>query len=165
MPGDSPEETDDAPIIGAIETLKAESTLQLLFRAARLANAHALSSAPQPKFATPLRAAHLALFAHIPWAGARISVIAAQAGVTKQAVSQLILELEEAGVVSRRPDPADGRARIVAFTDQGLGAILGGLKHLQAVEASLESQLGGGALSQLRTGLAAIVALLEQGNG
>src|SRR5947208_3387809 len=45
--------------------------------------------------------------------------LAAKAGVTRQAASQLIREIEARGYVDLRPDPGDGRAVIVGRTVRG----------------------------------------------
>jgi DNA-binding MarR family transcriptional regulator len=49
----------------------------------------------------------------------RSSAVAAQLGVGPSAVSRLLTGLCERGLVERRPDPADGRAELLALTDRG----------------------------------------------
>lgn len=66
-----------------------------------------------------IRPTHLSILTHIPPEGIRTSEIAALANMTKQAVGQVATQLEEMGYIARRPDPADGRARIVEFTNKG----------------------------------------------
>ncbi len=51
--------------------------------------------------------------------GRPLSGIAAQLGISKQACSQLASLAEQAGYLERRPDPADGRARLVLLTPRG----------------------------------------------
>jgi len=50
---------------------------------------------------------------------ARLSALAASEGVTQPAMTQLIARLEEAGLVTRATDPADGRAVEVRITAEG----------------------------------------------
>jgi DNA-binding MarR family transcriptional regulator len=45
--------------------------------------------------------------------------LAAQLGVDRTVMTYLLDDLEKAGLVQRRPDPADRRARLIAPTDQG----------------------------------------------
>ena len=50
---------------------------------------------------------------------ARLTALANRAGVTQPAMTQLISRLEEAGLVCREADLADGRVVRVAITDEG----------------------------------------------
>jgi DNA-binding MarR family transcriptional regulator len=50
---------------------------------------------------------------------ARLTALAAREGVTQPAMTQLIARLEEAGLVTRATDPADGRAVEVRITAEG----------------------------------------------
>ncbi|MEU4193834.1 MarR family winged helix-turn-helix transcriptional regulator [Kribbella sp. NPDC026611] len=45
--------------------------------------------------------------------------LAAQLGVDRTVMTYLLDDLEKAGLVQRRPDPADRRARLIAPTEQG----------------------------------------------
>ncbi|NJQ00879.1 MarR family winged helix-turn-helix transcriptional regulator [Streptomyces zingiberis] len=49
----------------------------------------------------------------------RATALAAYFGVGKATMSRQLRTLEELGIVSRRPDPADGRASLVALTGEG----------------------------------------------
>src|ERR1700757_1537016 len=49
----------------------------------------------------------------------RLTSLAVQEGVTQPAMTQLIARLQDAGLVSREADPADGRVVQVRLTDQG----------------------------------------------
>jgi len=49
----------------------------------------------------------------------RLTVLAAREGVTQPAMTQLISRLQDAGLVSREADPADGRVVQVSITDEG----------------------------------------------
>jgi DNA-binding MarR family transcriptional regulator len=53
-------------------------------------------------------------------AGARASAIARDAGVTRQAVAQVVAELEQLGIVEQAPDATDARAKLVRYTTFGL---------------------------------------------
>ncbi|MEO0637078.1 MAG: MarR family winged helix-turn-helix transcriptional regulator [Pseudomonadota bacterium] len=74
--------------------------------------------------------------------GTRQSDIVARMGVSKQAVQQLILDLEESGIVRREPDPDDGRGKIVHFTERGLTAQRDSQKAKRKVEAEIKALLG-----------------------
>ena len=46
------------------------------------------------------------------------------------------------GVVERRPDPTDRRARLVCFTDAGFESMLEGLEHLRGMDRWMRKGLG-----------------------
>ena len=62
---------------------------------------------------------HYPVFENIDPDGTRLTVLASRAGMTHQAMAQLVSELEERGILERVPDPLDGRARLVRLTDEG----------------------------------------------
>jgi len=74
--------------------------------------------------------------------GTRQSEIVARMGLSKQAVQQLVVDLEKAEIVRRESDPHDGRGKIVRFTDKGLTAVRDSAKAKRRVEAELREQLG-----------------------
>lgn len=49
----------------------------------------------------------------------RPSEIAATARLSKQATNDMLRDLERLGYVERRPDPTDGRARLIRLTRRG----------------------------------------------
>lgn len=67
-----------------------------------------------------LRPAHSAVFVNLGSEGVRISDLAERAGMTKQSMGALIGYLEKRGYVSVRPDPKDGRAKVVRRTNKGV---------------------------------------------
>jgi len=66
-----------------------------------------------------LTPAHTGLLPHLDVEGTRQTELALRAGISKQAVGQMIADLETRGYVKRVPDPVDGRARIVRYTAKG----------------------------------------------
>ncbi|MEZ4472570.1 MAG: MarR family transcriptional regulator [bacterium] len=145
----------------ALEAAKHASTLQLLFKAARLLDEEALRRVQAAPEVPSLRRSHMAIFPHLDLDGTRITDLAERMQVSKQAVSQLVADLEAAGVVARVPDAADARARRVVFTDRGRGAMLHGLGVLRALEAELAAAVG--PLDPLRDALLRILASLPPG--
>jgi DNA-binding MarR family transcriptional regulator len=90
--------------------------------------------------------------------GIRITDIAEQAGVTKQTAGGLIDELEANGYVTRRPDPADVRARLVVLTDRGERLCGSAAAEIANVENEWREHLGTKAYDELS---AALVSLRE----
>ena len=60
--------------------------------------------------------------------------LAAQLGVDRTVMTYLLDDLEKAGLVQRRPDPADRRARLIAPTDEGVEALCDLERRLRSTE-------------------------------
>ena len=65
-------------------------------------------------------AAHIHITRHLALQGSRLTELADQAGMSKQAMGDLVDQCEAWGLVVRTPDPRDARARLVQFTPSGL---------------------------------------------
>ncbi len=65
-------------------------------------------------------AAHIHITRHLAVGGSRLTELAASAGMSKQAMADLVTQCEAWGLVTREPDPYDKRARQVVFTASGL---------------------------------------------
>ena len=65
-------------------------------------------------------AAHIHITRHLAVQGSRLTDLAASAGMSKQAMGDLVDQCEAWGLVRRVPDPHDKRARQVLFTAAGL---------------------------------------------
>jgi len=150
--------TDGTPAFRAtLEAEKARSTLQLLFKAARLLNEDAIARV-RDRTGQPVRVAHTALLPHVDLEGTRLTELARRVGVSKQAVGQLVDELEEMGQLERVPDPDDSRAKLVRFSKRGRKGLLDGLAVLGELEAELVAAVGKPRVAELHDTLAEIVA-------
>ena len=65
-------------------------------------------------------AAHIHITRHLAPGGARLTDLALSAGMSKQAMGDLVTQCEAWGLVTREADPHDKRARQVVFTESGL---------------------------------------------
>jgi DNA-binding MarR family transcriptional regulator len=65
-------------------------------------------------------AAHIHITRHLAVGGSRLTDLAASAGMSKQAMGDLVDQCEAWGLVRREADPHDRRARRVVFTESGL---------------------------------------------
>lgn len=72
---------------------------------------------------TDITAAHHPVFYNLDPGGTRLTELAARAGITHQSMGELVAALTALGYVDRRPDPADGRARLVVLTRRGHNAV------------------------------------------
>jgi DNA-binding MarR family transcriptional regulator len=61
----------------------------------------------------------------------RLGQVAAHLEVDPSVASRQVATLEQLGLVTRRPDPADGRAQLLAVSEAGV-AVLDGYRALQA---------------------------------
>jgi DNA-binding MarR family transcriptional regulator len=93
------------------------------------------------------------IFARIGPTGTRLSDLAAQAQVTKATAGFLVDQLERTGLVTRVPDPDDGRARLVTITDKGQHAVRVAAQEVAAVEEEWTTHLGARRMRQLRQAL------------
>jgi DNA-binding MarR family transcriptional regulator len=89
-----------------------------------------------------LRFADGVVFQHLVPGPRTIGALAERLGVSQQAVSKSVADLERRGYVRREADPSDGRARRVALTERGDAAIDAGRRHRAAVAAELGARLG-----------------------
>lgn len=110
-----------------------------------------------------LRPAHARLMVFIDWEGSRISEIAKAQDVSKNAVGQLVTELEEIGYLERVPDPADGRAKIVRYTDAGRALLADASAIAEGLDAEIGAILGEKRLAELRSALSEVCRHLGLG--
>ena len=103
------------------------------------------------------RLAHNNVFPHIPRDGIRLTDLAERGSMTKQAMSELVLDLERLGYLQREADPADRRARLITFTDRGWTAIAAARVALRAIEDDLVARLGAERIDELRETLTEIL--------
>lgn len=151
----------DPAYLARVERAKAESVAQLLFKCARLVNERALASLETAPGAPRIRPAHTSVFPHLDHEGTRLTELAKRMGISKQAVGQLVDELEQMGAVERIPDPADGRAKLIRFSRAPGRSLLDGLRHLREVEAELAAAIGVERMHALHDALAALLGVLE----
>lgn len=133
----------------------------VLSRASRLFHEQALEAVHVAGF-VEVRESWIGLLRYLTADGVRITELADRLGTTKQAVGQLVNELERAGYLERVPDPSDGRAKLVRMTDRGWGAWLAGLDALSALETALARDIGPDALQLLREHSGALLNALER---
>jgi DNA-binding MarR family transcriptional regulator len=87
----------------------------------------------------------------------RLTWLAAREGVTQPAMTQLIARLQEAGLVDRAADPADGRVVRVRLTAEGRATLAG----RRAVRAERLAGLLAGLSPDERAGLTAALPAMD----
>jgi DNA-binding MarR family transcriptional regulator len=88
------------------------------------------------------RVPHTHVTAYIKADGSRLTDLAAQARMTLPAMSELVNDLQRLGIVERRPDPSDGRAKLICLTDAGWEAMRAARRAIQEIEAHYAAIVG-----------------------
>jgi len=126
-----------------------------------LRNAHAAIEDVVPvrlarKGHASVRRAHGVVFQHLDPDGSTVSVIAERAGMTKQAMAELVNHLEAHGYLQRLPAPKDRRAKLVQLTDKGHDVMQIVAQLVPEMEQQLRELLGDRRWRQLRHDLNAV---------
>ncbi len=96
--------------------------------------------------------------------GATITALAHEAGVSKQAMMQVIDAMERRGLVARQPHPTDRRQKIVRLTAKGERAMRAVMRAWNEIEAEWAAQIGTERMIALRQDLIAFVAMHQGWN-
>ena len=99
---------------------------------------------------TDLRLSHMAVLQFPGPDGVRPGTLAERAGMSKQAMNQLLGSLEGLGYVARSDAPDQGRARIVHFTKRGHAAYSKIHDVLRDIEREWSAELGPKDFAQLK---------------
>ena len=87
-------------------------------------------------------AAHIHITRHLSLEGSRLIDLAQSAGMTKQAMGDLVTQCEAWGLVQRTPDQSDARARRIVFTDTGLAWLHAFEQAVAQAEAEFRQEVG-----------------------
>jgi DNA-binding MarR family transcriptional regulator len=88
------------------------------------------------------RVPHTHVTAYIKAEGSRLTDLATQARMTRPAMAELVDDLQRLGIVERRPDPSDGRAKLICLTDQGWAAMRTGHQIIAELEVKYAQLIG-----------------------
>ena len=110
-----------------------------------------------------VRAAHSAVFQYLDDTGTTVSALAERAQMTKQAMAELVHHLEAHGYVSRVPDPADRRAKLVLATERGRDVLAIARALVPEIEERVGAVVGAERVPSLVADLDAIRAALTDG--
>jgi DNA-binding MarR family transcriptional regulator len=108
-----------------------------------------------------------AQFALMRWPGIdglRPGEVAELAGLSKQAVNDLLGELERNGYIERHPHPRDGRARIVRLTPRGEELWRTSFDTSRGLEAEWVARIGPDRMAALRATLEDMVGPAPPGD-
>jgi DNA-binding MarR family transcriptional regulator len=97
-----------------------------------------------------LRLPHMAVLQFPGPDGVRPGVLAERAGMSKQAMNQLLRSLEGLGYLARSDAPDEGRARIVRLTKRGRAAYAKIHEILRDIESEWGAELGSKHFTRLK---------------
>jgi DNA-binding MarR family transcriptional regulator len=97
-----------------------------------------------------IRQGHGCVFRFIHEGGSRLTELADSAGLTKQAVSEVVADLERLGYVERAPDPEDGRAKMIRLTKLGAEAQRTALGIFADIERAWAERYGAERVAAMR---------------
>ncbi len=97
-----------------------------------------------------LRLPHIAVLQFPGPDGVRPGTLAERAGISKQAMNQLLRSLEDLGYIVRSGAPDEGRTRIVRFTKRGRAAYSKIHDILRDIEREWSVELGSRRFAQLK---------------
>src|SRR5919108_5524920 len=89
-----------------------------------------------------IRPSHLHVFANIGGDGKRLTELADAASMSLSSMQELVDDLERRGIVERRPDPSDGRAKLIVLTGEGLAALAPAGSIIDAPERDYAERIG-----------------------
>lgn len=133
----------------------------LAWLAGSAANEHLLRAVRGSTHAK-VRNAHGYVFQHLLNGPRTVGELALLLGVTQQAASKVVVELEGLGYVERRGDETDKRVRRVHLTRRGTAVVERGRAARRALEARLVEEIGPKRVEDARK---ALVALLRVSGG
>jgi DNA-binding MarR family transcriptional regulator len=100
-------------------------------------------------------AAHIHITRHLSVEGSRLTELAQRAGMSKQAMGDLVDQCEAWGLVTRGADSRDGRARLVRFTPSGLAWLHAFREAVAQAEAEFREEVGHDVAAVVMIGLEA----------
>jgi DNA-binding MarR family transcriptional regulator len=106
-----------------------------------------------------IRYRHGSVFRNIDAEGSRLTRLAELSGLTKQAIAEVVDELERLGYVERTADPNDRRAKIIRLTERGVQGQVAAARILEDIEQRWVRHLGGDGIATLRRTLKVIITL------
>lgn len=148
--------------LATVEARRGRNMRQLLLKASRIVNRHVVREL-QLRGYEGLRSTHTTLLSNIDLAGSSVSEAAERAGITKQAMGRVAIELEEAGYLRVESDASDARVKVLRLTAQGHRLMLDSFDAMADLERRYAKAIGKQRLAELQQGLTAFIERFERG--
>ena len=102
-----------------------------------------------------ISAAHIHITRHLSLQGSRLTELAQAAGMSKQAMGNLVNQCEAWGLVKREGDSRDARARQLVFTEAGLAWLAAFQMAVAQAEEEFKASVGDDVATVVALGLEA----------
>ncbi len=97
-----------------------------------------------------IRFRHGSVFRFVDPEGSRLTSLAERSGFSKQAIAEVVDELERFGYVERTADPSDRRAKLIRLTERGRAGQLAAARILGDMERLWARHFGQDTIDTLR---------------
>jgi DNA-binding MarR family transcriptional regulator len=96
-----------------------------------------------------IRDPHMQIFGNVRMGGIRLTELADRAQLSLAATSELVNDLADNGYLIRRPDPTDGRAKLIYLTGRGRDVMAIAGERVADIERRWSKILGGNDFAQM----------------
>jgi DNA-binding MarR family transcriptional regulator len=96
-----------------------------------------------------IRDPHMQIFGNVRAGGIRLTELADRAQLSLAATSELVNDLADMGYLTRRPDPADGRAKLIDLTRRGRDAMAAAGNRVVEIERRWSNIVGANNFAQM----------------
>ncbi len=112
-----------------------------------------------------VREPHLHIFGNVGIDGVRLTDLASRAQLSLATTSELVSELQGLGYLERRPDPADGRAKLIFPTNRGRQMLDDAGDRVADIEQHWRGLLAGHRFDEMCASMRDLLSVLEpEGN-
>jgi DNA-binding MarR family transcriptional regulator len=108
-----------------------------------------------------LRFAHNQIWGNVGVDGIRLTELASKANLSLAACSELVNELQSLGYLERRPDPADGRAKLIFPTPRGRRLLDAAGERVAELEADWRAHLPRGEFDRACTNFDRLLSAVQ----
>jgi DNA-binding MarR family transcriptional regulator len=136
--------------------------LRLLIRATRAMTVE-LAKRLHARGYKELRPSYIGLLGNLDTTGTRLGALARRMGVSRQATSQLLEQIEESGFVVRADDPNDQRGVIVRHSARGRRLLADALDTMTEIEREYAGFIGEAEFKKLTQLLGTLVTEIDKG--
>ena len=133
----------------SLMTMREKNIGRLFQRASRSYSERALALLHEKGF-SDITLFHTVLIANLDTAGDQITSIAEKAGITKQAMGQVVNDLEKKGYVKKTKSLSDKRSYLIEFTEHGKDALRAAYEVKVIIEKEYMVLLGVDNVKKLR---------------
>jgi DNA-binding MarR family transcriptional regulator len=151
--------TSDDDVLRDLAAAAGDDLVQLVARAARATTADLFGRLAAAGYAD-IRLSHLPVFTGLEPGGSQITELAQRAGLSRQAMSVLVREVEAIGYIRLLPDPQDRRALRVELTAHGVAFCRAVIAASRELTEQLTRRWGAEAVGALRDRLGELPASL-----